>query len=304
MKTAVALIIFKRPETTEKVFEVIRQAQPSQLFVIADGPRSEQPGEFEKCMATRSIVERVDWDCDVLKNYADVNMGTKKRVVSGLNWVFENVEKAIILEDDCLPNLHFFQFCEELLGRYENDTRVMHITGTNFGVGGRNLSESYYFSRRTDIWGWATWRRSWKFYDINMSLWPDLKKEEKLLDLSESVKEYEKKRNRMDFHYDVTIKNNWDIQWHFACMCQGSYNIVPNKNLVKNIGFGEEATQTKNIDSLYAKLETETMEFPLVHPKFFIRDTDAHKRYIKLRESQESKRIDVRIKRKLKKWLS
>ncbi len=131
MKTPVTFIIFKRPDTTEKVFEVIRQAQPEKLFVIADGPRDDREGEAEKCEATRSIIEKVDWDCEVIKNYSDINLGCAKRVSSGINWVFENVEESIILEDDCIPDLTFFRFSEELLEKYRDDTRIASITAQN-----------------------------------------------------------------------------------------------------------------------------------------------------------------------------
>ncbi len=115
LKTPVAFIIFKRPDNTQKVFEAIRQAKPPKLLVIADGARAERPGEVERCAATRAIIDRVDWECEVLKNYSDTNMGIKQRVTSGLSWVFNTVEEAIILEDDCLPHPTFFRYCEELL---------------------------------------------------------------------------------------------------------------------------------------------------------------------------------------------
>lgn len=301
MKTPVVFIIFKKINTTEKVFEVIRQVKPPKLLVIADGPRSNVPGEAEKCATTRAIIDRVDWDCEVLKNYADVNMGCKERVVSGLNWVFDTVEEAIILEDDCLPDPTFFDFCEELLERFRDDTRVMHITGTNFGITGRDKNESYYFSKRTDIWGWATWRRAWKYYDVNMSLWPEIKSSGKLLDLVNSKKEYEGKVKYWERHYGSSA-DAWSYQWHFACTFQGSCSLVPNKNLVRNIGFGEEALHTKNSNRKWGNVEIEKMEFPLVHPKVFIRDTQADDSYIRQRDDELSKKLHKRIIRKIKEY--
>ncbi len=303
MKTPVVFIIFNRVDTSEKVFEAIRQAKPPKLFVIADAPRPEIPEDAEKCAITRSIIDQVDWECEVLKNYSETNLGPVKCISSGIDWVFNHVESAIILEHDCLPNLTFFDFCEELLEKYKYDTRVMHITGTNFGISGINKQDSYYFSRRTDIWGWATWKRAWNYYDVNMSLLPDFIKSGQLKNLSTSNKDYNKKLQRWEYHYTHSIKKTWDIQWHFACMSQGSYSIVPNKNLVRNIGFGEQALNTTYTESRFAKLELEEMEFPLRHPKFFIRDTYADDMYVKQRQWEESKRIDKRIHRKLKKWL-
>ena len=147
LNTPVVLIIFNRPDTTAKVFEAIRQAKPSQLLVIADGPRPEKPGEAEKCAATRAIIDRIDWDCEVLKNYSEINLGCQQRVSSGLDWVFQTVETAIILEDDCLPHPTFFRFCAELLAKYRDEPRVMAISGDNFQCGQNSETDkSYYFS--------------------------------------------------------------------------------------------------------------------------------------------------------------
>jgi hypothetical protein len=160
LTTPVAFLIFNRPDTTAKVFEAIRQAKPPKLLVVADGPRPDRPDDIEKCKAARGVVEQVDWDCEVLRNYSDVNLGCKKRVSSGLDWVFNTVEEEIILEDDCLPHPTFFRFCEELLDYYRHDERIMVISGDNFQFG-RNCTEySYYFSRYNHCWGWSTWRRS------------------------------------------------------------------------------------------------------------------------------------------------
>jgi hypothetical protein len=152
LKTPVAFLVFNRPESTIKVFEEIRRARPPRLLVAADGTRADRPGEAEKCAAVRAIIDTVDWPCEVLKNYSDVNLGCKVRVSSGLDWVFEQVEEAIILEDDCLPHPTFFRFCEELLERYRYDERVGIISGDNFLFGVRRTQDSYYFSRYAHIW--------------------------------------------------------------------------------------------------------------------------------------------------------
>jgi hypothetical protein len=170
MRTPVAFLIFNRPDTTKKVFDLIREAKPPKLLVVADGPRQDKVGEVEKSMATRAIIDLVDWDCEVIANYSDVNLGCKVRVSSGIDWVFHEVEEAIILEDDCLPDLSFFRYCDELLERYRYDTRIMFISGDNFQFGRRSNTNSYYFST-PPIWGWATWRRAWKYYDVDIKLW-------------------------------------------------------------------------------------------------------------------------------------
>jgi hypothetical protein len=279
MKTPVAFLIFNRPDTTKKVFDAIRQAKPQKLLVVADGPRADRPGEAEKCEATREIIKLIDWDCEVLTNYSDVNLGCKKRVASGLNWVFENVEEAIILEDDCLPHPTFFQFCQELLEYYRYDTRVMHISGCNYGVLGSFPDQSYYFSKVTGVWGWASWRRAWKWYDVDINFWPDFCKQGKLLQgIFTSEKELKVRFKNWEGVHLGKI-DTWDYSWHLTCICQAGLSIKPNHNLVSNIGFGLEATHTKSTRSHFAHLQTEAMQFPLKHPKFMLWDSDAEKRY-------------------------
>jgi hypothetical protein len=172
LSTPVAFIIFNRPDTTARVFEAIRRAEPPQLLIVADGPRVDRPSDVERCAAARAVIERVDWDCEVLTNYAEANMGLADRVSSGLDWVFSLCDRAIVLEDDCLPDPSFFRFCDELLDRYRDDERVMAISGDNFQLGRRRTRYSYYLSRYNHCWGWATWRRGWQHYDHRMQLWP------------------------------------------------------------------------------------------------------------------------------------
>src|SRR5687767_13684909 len=165
-RTPVALLVFNRPQATARVFEAVARARPPRLLVVADGPRADRPDDGELCHQTRAIIERVDWPCEVMKDYSDTNLGCRKRVSSGLDWVFSNVADAIILEDDCLPEPSFFPFCEELLERYRDDERVAMIRAGNFLEGRRVASTSYYFSRWFHIWGWATWARAWKHNDV------------------------------------------------------------------------------------------------------------------------------------------
>ena len=274
LKTPVAFIIFKRPDTTEKVFEVIRQAKPPKLLVIADGARPDKPGEAEKCAATRAIIERVDWDCDVLKNYSDINLGCAKRVSSGLDWVFDNVEEAIILEDDCVPHPTFFPFCENLLERYRDDNRIFSISGQNLLFGLRRTEYSYYFSRYTFVWGWATWNRAWRYFDFDMKLWSEIKARDFLRDILVNSQEVNHWTKVFQKTYDGHM-NTWAYRWMFACWVQSGIHIHPNANLVSNIGFGLESTHTVRKRSEYAEMPTEAVTFPLKHPPFIIRDRQA-----------------------------
>ncbi len=276
LKTPVAFIIFKRPHTTERVFEAIRQVKPAKLFVIADGPRNDRADEPEKCEATRAIINRVDWECEVIKNYSDINIGCAKRLPSGLDWVFNQVEEAIVLEDDCLPHPTFFQFCEALLERYRYDQRIGTIIGQNVQLGRRRTDYSYYFSIYNRCWGWATWRRAWQNFDFDMKLWPEIKESQFLDDIlidSKSVKFWQQ---IFQDTYDRRINTVWDYQWTFNCWLQNQLSIVPNQNLISNIGFGENATHTKHTKGsfvkTYANMPTELISFPLKHPPYIIRD--------------------------------
>lgn len=278
MKTPVAFLIFNRPDTTQRVFEAIRQAKPPKLLVVADGPRGDRPEEVEKCAAAREIIETVDWDCEILKNYSDINLGCKNRVSSGLDWVFEQVESAIILEDDCLPDPSFFPFCEELLNKYRDDKRVMMISGNNFQLGKNRTENSYYFSQYCHIWGWATWRRAWEYYDVDINLWPEIRDGNWLSDIFANNFLVVQYRKRILQKMYEQLVDTWDYQWSFACWTQSGLSIMPNKNLVSNIGFRSDASRTKNIKSPFAGMENLAMNFPLKHPRFLIQDRQADRR--------------------------
>jgi hypothetical protein len=280
MNTPVALIIFKRPDYTERVFEAIRQAKPPKLLVIADGPRPSHPDDAEKCEETRAIIDRVDWDCEVLRNFSDKNLGCGIRPATGISWVFENVEEAIILEDDCMPHPSFFQFCDEMLNRYRDDERIMHVSGNNFWGSKYQHQESYLFSRYTLSWGWATWRRAWQYYDFDMKHWTtmDLQKQKRfltdLLGAPHAAEGWIKMfRNVVDGDLDC-----WDYQWTLTCWLQGGFSILPHVNLVSNFGFGADAThtfsaETNSVDCPKLSIPTEAMEFPLKHPHLMLRDS-------------------------------
>ncbi|WP_448266997.1 glycosyltransferase family 2 protein [Nostoc sp. DSM 114159] len=276
MQTPVTFIIFKRPQTTEKVFEAIRQAKPTRLFVIADGPRTDREGEAEKCEATRAIIERVDWNCEVIKNYSDINLGCAKRVSSGLNWVFNNVEETIILEDDCIPHQTFFRFSQELLEKYRNDTRIATISAQNLQLGKKCTNYSYYFSRYNHCWGWASWRRAWQHYDLTIKLWKEVQAENLLHDILIDQKAVNSWQRIFQSVYDNPTGITWDYQWTFACWMQGSLSIIPNVNLISNVGVGADATHfTSNQEFSFINMPIQAMEFPLKHPPFIVRNVEA-----------------------------
>lgn len=267
LDTPVAFFIFNRPELTKVVFEAIAQAKPKKLLVVADGPRV--PEEVEKCQKTREIIDRVDWDCQILTNYSEVNLGCKRRVSSGLDWVFSEVEEAIILEDDCLPAPSFFYFCQTLLDHYRNDRRIMMISGDSFLANPSQNDYSYSFTKYIHIWGWATWRRAWKHYDVNIKTWPEYKKLDILSSLWESPSEQKYWTDIFDRVFEGTI-DTWDYQWAYACWSQSGISIIPNANLVSNLGFGPEATHTLT-ESPWARLPVDNI-LEIKHPSYVVRD--------------------------------
>jgi hypothetical protein len=273
LKTPVAFIIFNRPDTTERVFAEIAKARPPKLLVIADGQRADHSDDAEKCAAVRAIIDGVDWSCEVLTNYSDVNLGCKRRVSSGLDWVFDTVEEAIILEDDCLPHPTFFRFCEEMLEKYRDDERIAMISGDNFQFGRNRTKYSYYFSRYTHIWGWASWRRAWDSYDVDMKIWPEIRDGGWLEDLLGAKKSVWYWKNRFENVYKGKI-DTWDYQWTFSCWIQSALTVIPNVNLVSNIGFDSDAVHTK-VGNEFAEMETESMRFPISHPNYILRDSAA-----------------------------
>lgn len=259
LHTPVAFIIFNRPDLTEIVFTAIRKARPAKLFVIADGPRSE--AEASLCQQARDVINKVDWKCDVRTNYAEVNLGCKGRLSSGIDWVFKHVDRAIILEDDCLPHPSFFTYCDVLLDRYKNDERVMHIAGVNFQNGIHRAEGSYYFSKYPHIWGWATWKRAWMHYDVTVADWPEFK-------LSEEYKGWCFNEEEQKFWNDniETVCNGktdtWDFQWVFAVMKKSGHCVMPNNNMIANIGFRSDATHTKDFNSQLAMRPIDEYKFP------------------------------------------
>lgn len=271
LKTPVAFILFNRPETTARVFAEIAKVQPPKLLVVADGPRPDRPGEAERCEAARAIISQVNWDCEVLTNYSDVNLGLKRRVSSGLSWVFDHVEDAIILEDDCLPHRSFFRYCEEMLSRYRDNRRVMAVSGDNFQFGKYQPPYSYYFSRYNHIWGWATWRRAWRHYDPEMKSWPKMKQSNWLDGLISEAKVARYWNNIFESVYKGEI-NTWDYQWTFACWMQNGLTTLPSVNLISNIGFGAGATHTTDSVSRFSNMEIQDLDFPLRHPPDVVRD--------------------------------
>jgi len=240
----ILLLIFNRLETTKQVMQALRQVKPGRLYIAADGPRPSKEGEFELCESTRNyVVNAIDWDCNVITNFQESNLGCGKHVSGAITWFFSQEEQGIILEDDCIPHIDFFSYCDELLEKYKHNTSIFTIGGNNFQnkpVG----NASYYFSAFGHIWGWATWRRSWEKYQFNSNEYDAVR-------MRERMKHYFRHPQAFDFWWRVYEQmctdpvDTWDFQWSFCQWYNNGINIIPNVNLVKNIGYGEDATHTK-----------------------------------------------------------
>jgi hypothetical protein len=272
MAPPVVFLIFNRRDLTEKVFDRIRQAKPTSLLVVADGPRRDRPDDEAKCRATREVVEKVDWPCQVLKNYSDVNLGCRQRIASGIIWAFQQVEEAIVLEDDCLPHASFFDYCAELLNHYRHDTRVMSISGDNYQQGQVRGPGSYYFSKYGTCWGWATWRRAWSHFDLSMSVWPAFRDSGALRHVCPDPVEHDYWHEIFEAMYAGKI-DSWAYAWLFAGFVQNGLSPHPNQNLVSNIGFGPEATHTMSTSPV-ANLPSFDIG-TIRHPPFMVADRDA-----------------------------
>ena len=266
LTTPIAFIIFNRPDTTKKVFEEIRLAKPKKLYIIADGARSNKPGEEQKCLETRAVTEQVDWDCEVFRNYAPKNLGCRNRVTTGLDWVFNNVEEAIILEDDCLPHPSFFRYCQELLTKYKNDKRIMMVSGNKVLADYEYNESSYYFSNYAHIWGWATWQRVWANYDVEMKDWNKDNSADFLFSHLHNKSTINFWRKMIEDVYDRKI-DTWDVQLQYYFWKQNGLTVIPSKNLVVNLGFGLDATNTSGSGGLYEMMKFQSIDFPLIHPK-------------------------------------
>jgi hypothetical protein len=272
MAPPVVFIVFNRPEPAKLVFEAIRAARPPKLFVVADGPRADRPGEAERCAATRTVADAVDWDCEVIRDFSEVNLGCKARVASGISNAFKAVDRAVILEDDCVASPSFFRFCDEMLERYAEDERVMVVSGDNQLFGSAEVEESYYFSRYAHMWGWATWRRAWSLCDLEMRLWPKARSRGLLNQYFHGASERYYWDSLLQYVYEGNI-DTWDYQWVFSVWANSGLCAVPKRNLVRNIGFDADATHTKS-DSAYARLAAEYLEFPLSPPESTIARSD------------------------------
>ena len=258
----VLLIVFNRPHKAMQVFEKIRQVRPPKMFIVADGSRPNRPGEIEKVQQCRAIKDLVDWDCDLKVNFAETNMGCRDRIASGITWAFEHVDELIILEDDCVPDLTFFRFCQELLEKYRDDNRIFSIGGYSYDHC-EPFEESYAFSKIFECWGWATWKRAWNYFDITMSQWSALKQDKYWKNIF-GEQDRTNLKNEFQLTYEGKI-NSWGYIFYINSLANHALHIIPKVNLVRNTGFELGGTHT-GCPSIYHLCMDEAIKFPLVHP--------------------------------------
>lgn len=271
----VVFIIFNRPDTTRKVWGQISAVKPKKLYIIADGARENVAGEIDKVKEARRVTQAVDWECDIKYNYADSNMGCRDRIVSGIDWVFEQEDMAIILEDDCYPDLSFFYFCKEILCRYSDNEKITSVAARNVIDTCFDMCNSYTFSYYHNIWGWATWRRAWRLNDAYMTGY-DRRKMHKLLNRMYGFRIGVQWANA----YESVSKGRtdvWDFQWEYAQQLQGGLTIVPEVNLVRNIGrtdgthIGGGQKPAKSEELQWSAVD-KRISFPLRHPEIIEHD--------------------------------
>jgi hypothetical protein len=273
IEPAVLLIVHRRADETRRVFEAIAAARPRRLFVAADGPAS--AADVDACERTRAVVRRVEWECEVAYDFSETNLGPDARVISAVDWVFKSTGAAIVLEDDCLPAPRFFSFCREMLDRYRDDERVVHISGECYRAA-REGDCSYFFSKYPLAWGWATWARSWARFDRQMRTWPRFRAQPEARALFDTDDE----RDYWFATFDRTCgtdaagsTSHWDYAWYYACMTNG-LSVHPAANLISNIGYGPLASHTFGANEL-ANRPLQFLETDLRHPAWVVRDRQA-----------------------------
>lgn len=233
----ILFLIFNRPDNTQQVFNQIRKIKPKKIFIAADGPRKNIFDDIRNCRFSRNIINQIDWDCEIKVLFRKENLGCGKAVSSAITWFFENVEEGIILEDDCVPDLSFFNYCKLMLNKYRDEQKIMAVCGTNYFFNEIKIEEDYFYSRYPSVWGWATWKRAWENYDFNMNEWRQSRQNQirKLYNIF-------KNSQIIDFwveNFDLLVSgkiDTWDFQWCYACLFNNGLAVTSINNLISNIG--------------------------------------------------------------------
>ncbi len=271
---AVLVLFFNRPNLLEEVFEQIRLARPSKLFLFQDGPRNEK--DMDGIMACRKVVSHIDWECEVHQAFQEVNRGCDPSEYLSQKWAFSHVDKCIVLEDDDVPSQSFFPFCKEMLDRYENDTRISMITGFNREEISTNVSSDYFYTSTFSISGWASWKRVFDQWDEHYTFLDDKENLQLLKNLIDSRKLQDEFIEMCRSHKEQG-KAFYETIFQAAVLFNSGLSIVPTKNMINNIGIvadsthftGTVKTMPKGLRKIFTMKRYET-EFPLKHPRYVI----------------------------------
>jgi hypothetical protein len=295
LNTPIVFICFNRPMITKKTFSQIKTIKPKELFLIMDGPRPKNRNDLINCNKVKHIISKINWRCKVHKNFSKVNLGLKKRIVSGLDWVFKKVDRAIILEDDCYPCDSFFFFCEVMLNFYKKNKNIGIITGNNF-LNKPTDNKSYYFSKYSHIWGWATWRRTWKVFNDNDQKIANFIKSSKYKKI---CKIFDEQKYWLDMHNQIKsgLLKSWAYYFLLNMWKNNYLTVTPNLNLVKNLAINSEFCTNPNDSALQIDLTRTVLKFPLVHPKIIKVNKEADNQVF---YSIYKKNIQARMKNKIK----
>jgi len=272
---AILLTVWKRNDKLKNLISALKKNRPPKIYVACDGPRENLFEEYKEVNEVKkSIDELIDWDCNVYKLYSEKNLGCRKAMTKAINWFFANEEEGIILEEDCIPATDFIPYCSELLEIYRENKKIWTISGTNLQDGFIRGDSSYYFSIHFNCWGWASWRDRWVNFDSNLDSWP-IAREKKLLEgiLKDPI-EINFWTKIFDKLYKYQKPDSWAYRFHLTCFLNNALHIMPNKNLIKNIGFDSDATHTQ-LNLKNSSTQNEIM--PLIHPKLIQRDVFADK---------------------------
>ena len=272
-KAPVLVVGFNRPEFLKQVFDEVRRARPSQLFLALDYPRDGRAEDVPGWEASKEVFENVDWPCDVKRNYAERNMGCRKRIESAISWALAQVDRVIVLEDDCVPAPDFFRFCAECLEKYKDDGRVGMVCGHDEHPNVAKLrldGASYYFDRFTSIWGWATWRRAWAMHDPALAYWPQIRESQAFRDFFVDKPSIDLWKGHFEGVYSKGV-DTWDTGLFLTAIKENWLSIHSKDKLVKNIGAGfssrcPSGNSSRKRKRSWIDAPCGTVEWPLVHP--------------------------------------
>ncbi len=273
MNSPILITAWRRVDKLEQLLLAIKENKPEKIYISCDGPRKNNNDDKERIQKVKATIDKlIDWDCDLYKLYNRDNLGCRGAMIKAINWFFDNESEGIILEDDCIPNNEFIPYCSKLLKKYRKNYKVWNIAGTNYQQGLHRGDGSYYFSKYFHCWGWATWKDRWLNIDEYIISWAKAKEALLLKSIFNDPLEIKFWTDIFDKFYKHNIPDTWDIEWTYTCLINEGYTIIPNVNLVKNIGFDKEATHTKFTIDQYSN---SSLILPIKHPTFLVNDSDA-----------------------------